>query len=235
MEAARDIFDDFADEEADQFDEMEQEDTSIDNIKAELVKTLEQFDAKERKKEKRELSEELKAFIQAEVSKIKPKQNVIEKTIEKTVIKPEVIHLEPRVVEAPPQIIKEVRVEVQTEKKDKTRYVEESKYLDLLTRFSKLEKKLEETRRMAESPIIMGGPGGSGVIGIPPPEAAVVAQVLTVNSNKKAEWKTATGTGAGLSGYTVNNPSELKTFDVTDTSLDEVARILGSIITDLSA
>lgn len=238
----KDIFDMIEEQDKpDILDEIEAEDSAVENLKEQVGKLLEQFDAKDRKREQRALTDDVKEFIKSEISKIKPKQNFIENVIERTiqtkVIEPKVFHVEPKIIEAPPpppQIIKELRVEVQVEKKDKTKYVEESKYLDLLTRFSKLERKLEETQRMAESPIFVGG--GSGVIGIPPPEPNPAGYVLTVNSDRKAQWKAATGgTGAGLSGYTVNNQSELKTFDVTDTSLDELARVVGSIITDLQA
>lgn len=239
--AKQDIFDMIEEQDKedkpDILDEIEAEDSAVENLKEQVGKLLEQFDAKDRKKERTVLTDDVKAFIQSEIAKIKPRQNVIERILQTKVIEPKVFHVEPKIIEAPPpppQIIKELRVEVQVEKKDKTKYVEESKYLDLLTRFSKLERKLEETQRMAESPIFVGG--GSGVIGIPPPEPNPAGYVLTVNSDRKAQWKAATGgTGAGLSGYTVNNQSELKTFDVTDTSLDELARVVGSIITDLQA
>lgn len=46
------------------------------------------------------------------------------------------------------------------------------------------------------------------------------------------QWA-AGGGGASLSGYTVTNPNPLKTFDVSTTSIDELARVVGSIIDDL--
>lgn len=127
------------------------------------------------------------------------------------------------------QIIKEVRVEVPA--KDTRELVEKSALDAALKKIAELEKEGKETRRIAETPPFM--PGGSGVIGIPPPEGNE-GKTLKVSGNKAA-WIASTGSGGGsLSGYTVDNHNELKTFDVNDTSLDEVARILGSIITDLS-
>ncbi len=232
---AKDIFDVISPDEEDVFTEIESEDSAVENIKKQMSDLLEKFDAKDRKNDNRKLSDEIKNFIREEISKIKPKQNVIERQVEQVIKHVQVpVHLEPKIIKepAPPQIIKEVRVEV--EKKDKTKYVEESKYLDLLVKVSKLENQLKETRRMAESPIVM--PGGSGVIGIPAPEPNPEGYVLTVGANRKAQWKAATGgSGASISGYTVNNGSTLKTFDVTDTSLDEIARVLGSLLTDLQS
>lgn len=224
-----DIFDRLTQEQdEDIFGEIEKEDSAVENLKNTMTAVLEKFDSKDRKNENRKLSDEMKEFIREEIAKIKPKQNVIERTIEKKVIQPEVVHLEPRIVEAPPQIIKEVRVEV--EKKDHRKYVEESKYLDLLVKVSKLEKQLQETRRMAESPIIVGGPGGPGVIGIPPPEPHE-GKVLTV-VNRKASWAASAG-GASISGYTINNPTTLKTIDLSSFTLDELGQIVGTLIGEL--
>jgi hypothetical protein len=217
----------------DQFDDIEQEDTSVERLKKVVGDVLEQFDTKERRKEKRQLTDELKDFIRDEIAKIKPKQNVIERTIQTKVIEPKVVHVEPRVIEAPPtppQIIKEVRVEVPA--KDTRDLVEKSHVEALKKKIEDLEKKLAEVREMADRPIFMGG--GPGVIGIPAPEPNPVGHVLTVNSDRKAEWKAATGgSGASLAGFTVNGHNELLTFDETDTSLDELARIVGTMIDQL--
>ncbi len=231
----KDIFDLVEEQDKpDIFQEIESEDSAVENIKGQMADLLERFDSKDRKNENRKLSEEMKAFIRDEVAKIKPKQNVIERTIQTKIIEPKVFHVEPKVVEAPPQIIKEVRVEVQTEKKDKTKYVEESKYLDLLVKISKLEGQIREAKKMAEQPLFI--PGGPGVIGIPAPEPNPVGYVLTVNSERKAQWKAATGGGgASITGYTINNPTTLKTIDLSDFTLDELGQILGSLITDLQA
>lgn len=133
-----------------------------------------------------------------------------------------------------PQIVKETRVEVPA--KDTRKLVEQSALDAALKKIEKLEKELEETDGRARNPIIIpSGLGGSGVIGIPPPEASTVGYVLTVDAEKKAKWKPGTGggSGAGLSGYTVDSFTELKAFDPANTSLDEIARVLGSVIEDL--
>jgi HEPN domain-containing protein len=118
------------------------------------------------------------------------------------------------------------------EKKTDTKYVEESKYLDLLVKISKLESQLKETRRMAESPIVIDH-GGPGVIGIPPPEPNPDGYLLTVNKGK-AVWATASASG-GVSPdvYTVSNVTTDRSYDATDTSLDEISMVLGSLIQSL--
>jgi hypothetical protein len=178
----------------DVFTDIQTERSSVETIKSEIEKVLERFDDKERRKEKREIISEIMPLIRAEIAKIKPKQNVIERTIEKKIP----VHLEPRVIQAPaapPQIIKEVRVEVPA--KDTRKLVEESALVDLQKKIDALQKEVKEAREMAEQPVFM--PGGSGVVGIPPPETGADGQVLTV-SNRKAAWKDATG-GSG-SGHT---------------------------------
>lgn len=141
----------------------------------------------------------------------------------------------PTTIEAPPQIIKETRVEVQ---KPDARLDEVLAALKKATaKIEELEKKLADTDQAARNPIIM--PGGAGVIGIPPPEAAPTGYVLTVDANRKASWKVATGGSGGgapsISGYTVSNPVTLKTLDVADLSLDELAQVVGTLITELQA
>jgi hypothetical protein len=102
-----------------------------------------------------------------------------------------------------------------------------------------LKKEHAETKRMAETPMfIPSGPGGSGVIGIPPPEAASAAQVLTVvntSDGKKARWAAATGGagGSSLSGFTVSNGGSTLTYDAQNTSLDELASVVAQIIDQL--
>lgn len=226
-----DIFDEVADSE-DVFDVIDStEDTSVEKIKAEISSMLERYDRKEQKQEKILLMAELKDLIRFEISKIKPTQNIIERIVEKKTP----VYLEPKVIQTPPpppQIIKEVRVEVQTEKKDTTKYVEASKFQDLLVTIGKLETQLKETKRMAESPIVLGG---SGVIGIPPPEPKPVGYVLTINDQKKAEWKVATASGGGTSTdvYTVSNVTTDRSYNATSTSVDELANVLGSLIASL--
>lgn len=211
------------------FDSVEQEETTIDRLRSEMLATLEKFDSKERKTENRRLSDEMKDFIRAEIAKIKPTQNVIERVIEKQVVKniQVPVHVEPKIVEAPPQIIREVRVEVQVEKKDPTKYAKEDDVEALKERIAGLVKQLAETRRMAESPLVVGG---SGVIGIPPPEGND-GKVLTV-VNRKAVWSEPSGS-ASSDAYTPTNVTTDRSFDANDTSLDEIADVLGSLIASL--
>ena len=196
-----DIFDTITLDDEKPLDLSENDSGEVDSIKSTLSKIEKQLSDKEEKRQQfnKRLTDQIKALIQAEVAKVQIKQEVIEKVIE-TRIEPKPIHIAPRIIEAPPappappQIIREIRVEVPVEKKDTTKYAELSAFQDLLVKISKLEHQLRETRRMAESPIVMGG---SGVIGIPPPEPSTVGYVLTVNQNKKAEWQESTG-GGGL-------------------------------------
>lgn len=136
-----------------------------------------------------------------------------------------------KIPKSQPQIINKIveRVEIKEEKK------EDPRIKDLQDTIKKLEKRLEDVSDRADRPIVIPSPGGSGVIGIPPPEAASVNQVLTVNSDKKAQWKTATGGSGGLTAgtYSVSNPTDVRTFDANDTSLDEIADVLGTLISDL--
>lgn len=168
----------------------------VDSIKSTLSSIQKKLSEKEAKREdfNKRLTSEIKSFIQAEVAKVQITQEVIEKTIE-TRIQEKPVHVEPRIIQAPPappQIIKEVRVEVQKEMpKDTRKLVELSTFNDLLVKISKLEYQLKETRRMAESPIVLG-PGGPGVIGIPPPEGNPDNYVLTIYRGK-AVWKINSG------------------------------------------
>jgi hypothetical protein len=178
------------------FTDIQTERTSVEKIKDEFLKTLEKLDRKEQRQHQAQLTDELKEFIRAEVAKIKPKQNVIERQVEQIVKHVQVpVHLEPKIVERPVQTIKEIRVEVPA--KDTRKLVEESALVDLQKKIDALQKEVKEAREIAEQPIF--APGGSGVIGIPPPETGADGQVLTV-SNRKAAWKDAAASSG--SGHT---------------------------------
>lgn len=220
----RDVFDLILPDEPDSFDIVAGEDSAVENLKAQFAELLERFDSKDRKK----MTAEVKEFIRAEIAKIKPVQKVI-RTIEKSVP----VHLEPKVIEAPPtppQIIRETRVEVQVPKKDKTIYAEASDIQALKKQIKDLKDEIEKVRHTAESPLFM--PGGSGVIGIPPPEPNEGKTLKVLNG--KAVWTTVSGGGASISGYTVEDATELKTLP-DDASLDEIRQVLGSLITDLQS
>lgn len=216
----KDIFDVIS-QETDVFDVISPDDDIFEQVEAE--------DAKSEPAKVETISEETKDFIRAEVAKIKPTQSVIERVIE---TRAEPVHIEPRVVQAPaapPQIIKEVRIEV--EKKDQTKYAKEDDVEALKERIEGLVKQLAETRRMAEAPLVIGSPGGSGVIGIPPPEGNE-GKVLTV-VNRKAAWVTSSSGGSSSDAYTASNVTTDRSFDASNTSLDEIANVLGSLIASL--
>jgi hypothetical protein len=222
----KDLFD-IISPDSDVFDGIEQEETAIERLKKEMVSTLEKFDTKERKEQNRRLSEEMKDFIRGEIAKIKPVQNVIEKTVETKVMQQVPVHLEPKIVSAPPQIVKEVRVEVPA--KDKRDLVEQADLVSLKKEIETLRKEVAEARRRADSPIVM--PGGSGVIGIPPPEPHEGLFLKVVN--RKATWA-AGGGGASISGYTINDPTELKDLPA-DASPDDIRQVLGTLLREMQA
>jgi hypothetical protein len=153
---------------------------------------------------------------------------MLEKAVQKAVA---AIKL-PEPVQVPQkETVREIRVEVPS--KDSRDLVERKELAAALKKIAELEKQLEETDRRARSPIVL--PGGSGVIGIPPPEAVPENYVLTRNAQGKAEWKASQGgNGNGLTGMSSLNHAELLTFDETDTSLDELAKVVGTIIDQLS-
>lgn len=77
--------------------------------------------------------------------------------------------------------------------------------------------------------------GGSGVIGIPNPEGNN-GKTLQVEKNQ-AKWVTASssgGSGFSLPDYTLSNITTDRAFDADNTSLDELADVLGTLINDLS-
>ncbi len=179
-----------------------------------------------------EVPENVKDLIKEEIEKLKPKERVIERVIEKKVIHPYPVHIEPKVVQAPPappQIVKEVRIEVL--KPDTRQLVEQPEVDALKKKIADLEKKLSEVRKMADHPIVIHG--GPGVIGIPAPEPNPEGYVLTVNGDRKAQWKESAG-GASISGYTVNDLTTLKNLPA-DASLDELRQVLGTLLTELQA
>ncbi len=226
---ARDIFDEIAEE--DPFKDVKTtEEDALTKITSDLMERWEQLSGREHRRDSRQIATEVKDLVRSEIAKIKPTQNIIERKIETKVIQP--VHIEPRVIQAPaapPQIVKEIRVEV--EKRDTSKI--EASIKSLESQIQALKKEINETREIADKPIIVPfNPGGSGVIGIPAPEPNPVGYVLTINDQKKAQWKE---TGGTLSGFTVNNGNTLQTFDVTDTTLDELARVVGTMITQLQS
>ncbi len=210
-----------------------------DDLKESLAKAVEAYSDKKRKIDNERLTKELSEMIKIEIQKLPVVQKVIEKTLEKTLEKETVrnikvpVYIEPNIVEAPPappQIIKEIRVEV--EKKDKTKYAKEDEVSDLNKKLEKRIKDLtEELDRVKNTFSMMGG---SGVIGIPPPEPNPVGYVLTINPRKIAEWKAATGSGGIAPGtFTITNNTPDYTFDATGSTVDDLYQVVATLIRTL--
>lgn len=221
MVAVKDIFDELSPDK-DPFDEIKStEETSIDKIRTDFMGLLEKYDTKDRKMGNAELTARVERLVKSELAKVKPVQNVIERHVP--------VHLEPRVIERtmPAQIIRETRVEVPA--KDTRKLVEQKTIDELNAKIAELTKEIELTKGIA------GSFGGSGVIGIPPPEGNPEDYVLTI-SKGRATWKVATGgSGGGTSpdAYTPTNVATTRTYDATNTSLDELSSVVGSLIASL--
>lgn len=229
VNAARDIFDEIS--ESDPFEGLESTETeSLDRITSELMGRLEKLALKEHKHDSKVIANELKGFVRSEIAKIKPVQNVIEKTIEKKIVEP--VHIEPRIIKTPappPQIIKEVRVEVQ---KDNRKLAAQSEVDSLKAELAELKTQLKDAREAADKALFMHG--GSGVVGIPPPEGNPDNYVLTI-SGQKAKWKQATGGSGGLPAgtFTINNNTPNYTFDATGSSIEVLYLIVATLIQKL--
>ncbi len=228
MTTKPDLFDEMSDQIYSLFDDVNStEEDSIKTIETNLDRLAEKIVARNQNTE-RSLSE-IKELVKAEVAKIKPTQNIIERQIEQIVKHVQVpVHLEPRVYKLPappPQIIKETRIEV--EKKDDKKYIEQSTFDELKKELDDLKKKHQDL--LEALPMMHGGPG---VIGIPPPEGNPDNYVLTKVAGR-AKWAAAAAGGSVTpSGdtYTVSNLTPDFTYDAQDTSLDEIAAVLGSLI-----
>ena len=216
----KDLFDQFV-EELDAEDPFKQtkssEEESISTIKSQLVDLLSKFDEKDRQKQNEKIKADFADTIKRELAKIKPVQNIIEKTVVRDVP----VHLEPKVVKSPPQIIKEVRVEVQKEN-------------DSIPEF---KKQLEEFKRKfdeIEKALMFSTRGGSGVIGIPPPEGNPNNYVLTI-VNGKPKWAVATGGSGGLTPgtFSVTNNTPVFTFDPTTSTIDTLYQTVATLIRKL--
>src|SRR5438477_8620661 len=116
-----------------------------------------------------------------------------------------------RVIEKPIQITK-------VEKQDLTSFKNELEDLR-----KELQTLMDKFERLKEIIPLMGG---SGVIGIPNPEGNN-GKVLQVVSNQ-AKWQTASGGGSSPSVYTPTNVVTDRSYDATNTSIDEIANVLGS-------
>ena len=166
------------------------------------------FDVQVDKKEDKVISKEdvahmIKSEIGRALASLKPQEKIIEKIKE--------VPVERRV------IVREID-------KEKTEEIVK-KFNDALSELNKEKERLKD---------FMSRIGGSGVIGLPK-ASGQDGKVLTV-VNGKAHWSTPTASGSGglTSGtYSVSNPTEDRTFDADNTSLDEIADVLATLISDL--
>lgn len=207
----------------DQVEEEMKEEAMLSNLERGLSSLLGKYADKERKTQDQKITDDVTNLVKAEIQKIKPTQKVIERTV----------HVP---VPQPPQKIKEIVREIvvrevaKEEKKDDRKYVEEKTVESLKKEVQLLKAKLDEVNNA----LMFSSMGGSGVIGIPPPEGNPDNYVLTI-SKGKAQWKVATGGSGGSSSdvYTPSNVSTDRSYDATNTSLDEIANVLGSLIASL--
>lgn len=137
--------------EQDVFDSVEEEDSAIERIKSELSNVLEKINFRENRKERAQITSEVKDFIKKEVARIKPIQNVIERT--------EVVHVpvpsQPKIVE---KILQKETVVKEVTKKDDKVYAEEKNVEVLKQEIKDLKDIVERLKAFAFSH------GGSGVV-----------------------------------------------------------------------
>lgn len=121
------------------------------------------------------------------------------------------------------QIIKE-------EKKDDTKYAKEESISDLKKQIKELNDQLEKFKEIIP---LLASRGGSGVVGLPD-QTGKSGKVLSTNGSAPI-WVTAASGGGSPESYTVSNVTTQRTLNANDTSLDELADVLGSLITDMKA
>lgn len=199
------------------------EEESVDNLKAQLNDVLSRFDDKARKKEHAQIKAEFQATLTRELAKIKPVQNVIEKTIQTRVIEPQIIQAPAPKPQKIKEIIKEVRIEAP---KDDRKLVEQDQVDELKGQIEDLKEKLRVNIEM------MAYMGGSGVIGIPVPEGNPDNYVLTIEKGKP-KWKASSGGGLSAGTFTVTNNTPDFTLDATGESVDMVWQVLATLIRKL--
>lgn len=236
----KDIFDEIA-EENDIFSQTQStEESSIEKLKSDLSTMIDRLDMKERKAEKEKMTSEVTALVREEIAKIKPVQNIIERTIEKQleqVIKHVQVPVKlPNPVLPPPQKIKEIIREVRIEApKDNKSYAEKSDLSkineDLKKEIDLLKSYVEEMRQTTS--LAMAAMGGSGVIGIPAPEGNPDNYVLTI-SKGRAIWKVSTGSGgSSQDAYTTSNVTTTRSLSATSSTIDVLYNVVASLIQSL--
>lgn len=150
-------------------------------------------------------SEEMAYLVKQEVSKAVKSIKIPEKVIEKQIIK-EVTH------------------------KDTKKYVEEKNLEALKEEVKRLKELNDEVNRQLQ--FLAMSHGGSGVIGLPNPDGNGGKTLQVVNG----QWKpvtASTGGGSSPDAYTVLNGNTLRTFDVSNSTIDELYRFVGSLVVTL--
>lgn len=129
-----------------------------------------------------------------------------------------------------PQVVKVIEKEIIREvKREEKKETKKEDNPDLDRRIKELTEELEKIKRFA-----LFTRGGSGVIGIPPPEPNPTGYVLTVNSDKKAQWKASSGSGGSSPDvYTTSNVTTTRTLDPTTSTIDNLYNALASLIISL--
>lgn len=153
---------------------------------------------------KEDIANMIRSEIQMALSSLKPQEKIIEK------------------------IIKEVPVD----RKVVVKEIDEEKTNEIVKKFEDALNELNKEKERLRD--FMSRIGGSGVIGIPKANGQD-GKVLTVVSGK-AHWSTPTSSGSGgltPGTYSVSNPTTDRTFDADNTSLDEIADVLATLISDL--
>lgn len=129
----------------------------------------------------------------------------------------------------PPKIITKVlekeTVIKEISKKDDKKYLEQKDLKDLREGLKALEGVIETLKQFAVFH------GGGGVIGIPPPEGNN-GKTLQV-SNNKPSWATVSSGGSSSQVYTPTNVTPTRSYNAANTSLAELANVLGTLIIDL--
>jgi hypothetical protein len=157
------------------------------------------------------LTEELVSLVKREMQKIKPSERIIERIIQKEVSAPIVV---------PPKIVEKV-IE---KKQDLSNFVEKSIIEELRKEIADLKKQLTERQ----------------------PDIRVVGEMLPnhtgitgnlYSDGHSLKWTPASSSSAGGSPevYSANNVTTRRSFDADDTSLDELADLVGSLIIDMQA
>lgn len=185
VEIQRDIFDEIF-EESDIFDEASKSDI---------------FDE----------TADISSIVKIEIGKIKPLKQIIERIIEKPIIKT----IPSPVVVPPKEIVKETIIR-EIEKKDNKKYAEEKS----------IEALKEEILQLKE--ILPFLHGGSGVIGLPQPEGNNGKSLQVVNNQPK--W-VSIGLPSGT--FTISNNTPIYTFDPTNSTVDDLYQIVATLIRKL--